>query len=241
MYGPPSRSIIVSDGSASLKGTVRCDDGSDDSIAPPKVANEAVLKGIERFETIIPVSIQLALTSTEQPEAFTFSRLSKIPRLVLELSAGHLALNNISFLVADANILYEDLLVGYAVLKHLGIDFRALLEQNREILGGIDCSPVDHPTTNANCGTFGRLCIARLQRKKSSNTDDEKKIAVFSEVKKFNRPRGNDFLQKLDVDHFPDPALLSLEKFDKEEKERKTSFLCWRERKKVFQPRTGRS
>lgn len=52
-----------------------CGDGSDNSIASPKMTNDAVMKGIGRFEAIKPMSIQSTLTSADQPEAFNFSRL----------------------------------------------------------------------------------------------------------------------------------------------------------------------
>lgn len=45
----PSCAIQVSDGSASVNGTGRTDDGSDDSIASSAIAERAVLKGIGRF------------------------------------------------------------------------------------------------------------------------------------------------------------------------------------------------
>lgn len=42
---------------------------------------------------------------------------------------------------------------------------------------------------------------------KKSNTDAEKEVRWFSDTETFNRPGGNCFLQKSDIDFFPDPAL----------------------------------
>lgn len=103
--------FVLWDGIASMKGSGRCDDGSDDSIATSKLAQQAVLKGIARLEAIDPVSIQVALTSTDKPESLTFPRVSKVPRLILERSTGRLALTNISFLLSDAALSSEDVLI----------------------------------------------------------------------------------------------------------------------------------
>lgn len=114
----------------------------------------------------------------------------------------------------------EDLLVRHLVLKHLGIDSGTLLEQNRATLESTDCSPVDHPTTNSNCGARRWLCIARLKCKTSFNMDEEKEITAFREMKKYNRPRGNYIFHKLDVHPFPDSTLFSAEESNSEEKEK---------------------
>lgn len=201
----PSCSIIISDGNVSVQGTGRCDDGSDETIASPSIAEKAVLKGIGRFEAITPVSIQVALTSSTEPETFTFSRKWLAPRIILELSTGRLALRNVSFLVADAHLSCEDILLGYPVLQHLGIDSRTLLERNRSILDGTDCSPVSHPSIDKQGGLLGRLLIARLQRVKDtiSNSDTSQKLDI-------NRPRANYFDHKSDLDPFPNPNLVDL-------------------------------
>lgn len=102
MEASPSWPLVVSDGIASMLGTERCDDGRDDRIASASVGQEAVLKGIGRFEAIDLVFTQVVLTSNEKPESVTFSRLWKVFRVILLLSSGILSLTNISFLVCDA-------------------------------------------------------------------------------------------------------------------------------------------
>lgn len=145
-------------------GLARTDDGSDDSIASPGLAQAAVMKGIGSFEPIEPVQIQVALKEGEEADVFTFSRTWLVPRLVLELSSGRLALRNVSFLVADKDLSCEDLLIGLPVLRHLEIDSRTMLERNRAILDGTDCSSVGITTATDNVGTLGRLMVARLDQ-----------------------------------------------------------------------------
>lgn len=106
----------------SVNGGWRCDDGSDDSIASSNFPEKSVLKGIERFEAIEPVNIQIIITWKEKPGTFKFSRKLQAPRLVSELSARLLALNKVYFLVADDEISCKDLLVGFSVLHSLSID-----------------------------------------------------------------------------------------------------------------------
>lgn len=69
-----------------------------------------------------------------------------MPRLLLHLSVGPLALLNINFLVADAELTEHDLLIGQPVLKHLGIDSKTTLENNRAQLNEMDCSCVVRDT-----------------------------------------------------------------------------------------------
>lgn len=105
-----------------------------------------MLQGIGRLEQIKSVTIKVALTNTSQGGDYQFSRVWKLPRLVMELSTGRMALNNIAFLISDAKLASEDLLIGLPLLRHLGIDSRTLLERNRAQLDGADCSSVPTPS-----------------------------------------------------------------------------------------------
>lgn len=95
---------------------------------------------------ITAVSIQVALTPSDKPETFNFSRVRIITSLVLKLSTGRLSLKNFSFVVADADNSCEDVPVGHSVLRHQGIDSRNLLERYRAVLEGPECSSVGHPS-----------------------------------------------------------------------------------------------
>lgn len=55
-------------------------------------------------------------------------------RIVLHISYERLALNNIRFIVADEELVCEDIFIGVSVLLHLLIDTKVLLENNRVYL-----------------------------------------------------------------------------------------------------------
>ena len=136
--GKPSCPMILSDGLASLERHGICDDGSDDTIVSPKLAETAVLKGIGKLKAITPITLSVALKSQTEAETFSFSRSWTVPRTVLQLSSGQLALTNVTFLVADNELTCEDILIGNPLLKHLKIYMRTLLEENRAQLDGSD-------------------------------------------------------------------------------------------------------
>lgn len=80
----------------------RCDDGVDESIVSPRLAESAVLNGIAKLKKIKPVTVQVALKDEKEAQLFTFLRWWAVSRLVLHLSVGPFALLNVTFLVADA-------------------------------------------------------------------------------------------------------------------------------------------
>lgn len=110
------------DGPTSHAGVGRCGDGSDDSIVSPALTQAAVLKGIGRMASIAPVKIQVALKGTETPATFTLLRTWCVPRLVLQLSSRSKSLVNVTFLVAVDETACDGLLVGFPVIRWLGID-----------------------------------------------------------------------------------------------------------------------
>lgn len=211
----PSCPMVVPDGIAPLNGNCRCDDGSDGSIASPVLAQNAVLKGIWRFEAIAPVSIQVVLTPTNKAQKFRYSRIWKVPRLVMKLPAGRLALNNMSFLAADGDLICEGLLIGLPLLRHLGIDSQTLFERERAALDGIDCSTVQHPSTSDKCDSLRRLTIACLQRVKSefeldTEPDYDGKEAIETRPLDTARRRPKDSAQRSEEDTYPDPSLIDI-------------------------------
>eukprot|EP00171_Calliarthron_tuberculosum_P022654 IDg22654t1 len=114
----PSTHARINDDNASMPVIVRCDDGSDDTLACPTVAEKAVLMGIGKMSAITPIAIKVALVKEGASPEFTFSRLWKIPEIVLELHAGRLALKNVAFLVCDDNLTSEPIIIGRPVLAH---------------------------------------------------------------------------------------------------------------------------
>lgn len=75
IHTPISCAIQVTDGSTTVQGIGRSDDGSDDSIESAAIAEKVVLKVIGRYEAIKPKSVQVVLKSDEEPQKFIFSRL----------------------------------------------------------------------------------------------------------------------------------------------------------------------
>lgn len=57
--------MTLSDVTASLEEIRRCDDGSDENIANPCVADKAVLMAIGRMEAIATVRLKVALSKAE--------------------------------------------------------------------------------------------------------------------------------------------------------------------------------
>lgn len=92
------------------------------------------------MELIYTVRLKVALNKKDQTEEYTFSRSWTAPSTGLRLSAGRLALKNITFVVADDQLESEDLFVCLPVLQHLRFDTKTLLEDNIEVLNGTDCN-----------------------------------------------------------------------------------------------------
>lgn len=191
LLASPSFQVNVMDGTESMTANGRTDDGSDESIVSSRFAEKAVLNGIGKMTKIDKVSLQVALKEDETAQSFTFSRRWTPPRTVLRLVAGPLALVNVTFLVADADLAVEDLLIGLPVLQHLGVDTKSLLENKRDVLNGTDCSTVKPHITG---GHVSRLMIARLNRMTNEDFDA--------------RPRVNYYDVRDEEDPFPDKSLL---------------------------------
>lgn len=115
-----------------------------------------------------------------------------------------MTLLNVSFLVADNEIACEDLLVGLPVLRHLGTDFRTLLERNWSTLHVTDCASVFQC---AAPGSLGRLMIARLNHRTNSTST---KPSGDQEPDP-HRPLGDHFAHEYGWDPFTDPSLIYLD------------------------------
>lgn len=59
--------------------------------------------------------------------------------MVMQLASGQLCLAKISFLVPDDDKAFEKIIFGLPVLRHLQVDTRTLLENNRSALDGFEC------------------------------------------------------------------------------------------------------
>lgn len=63
---------------------------------------------------------------------------------------------NISFLVADVDLVCEHVLIGRPVLQHLRVDNYTLSDNNRFALNASDCSEAGNPTVALAKGYMSR-------------------------------------------------------------------------------------
>lgn len=153
---------------------------------------------------IDPVQLRVALQESEEAPRFSFSRKWTVPRLVLQLSSGRMALLNITSLVADDHLACEDLLVVLPVLQHLGIDTRTLLERNWNTLSGTDCSDNKSTHDARNCGSLERLIVDKKENEDAEATDHHKVVPDPSQI-----CAGYD-AQRVEIDPFPDPSMIDV-------------------------------
>lgn len=160
-----------------MNATGRCDDGSNDRITSFVVAQEAALKRIGRLKAIKPIATQVALSSSDKAKSFQHSRVRNVPRLVMELSSGHLILADISFLVSDAALANKDVLIGLPVFQYVFIASHTLLKRSHKMLDCNDYFPVQKPSVYKTCGLLRPLITALHQRvsgHEPSDHDDPK-------------------------------------------------------------------
>lgn len=197
----PSISVTVSDGSSSKFCNGRCNDGADESIVSSKIAKSAVVHRTGKISMIEPVRLQNALTSGEEAQTFSFSHTWTSPRTVLYLSVGQLALVGVTFVVADDDLACEDMHIGHPVLHHLQVEPKTLLEHNRAVLDGTDCSSVRNNVLNDQGGRVSRIMIACLNRVLGDGSE-------ASDQPSLGRSRVKYYQARSEADPFPDPSLL---------------------------------
>lgn len=90
------------------------------------------------------------------------------PRTILHLVARVLALINTTFLVCDADLAVQNLLICLPALEHLSVDTKSLLEQRRDVLDGADCPAIMAKLSDDH---ISRLMIARLNRISRENLE----------------------------------------------------------------------
>lgn len=177
--------IILKDDRALLDCFVRCDDGTDESIASPRLTESEILSGIGKLRKINPVTIQVAVKDNIEALKFTFSREWNVPRLIMHLSVGLLALPNTMFFVADAALAENDLLIVQTVLKHLGLDSKTMLKNNHAQLNETDYSGVPRDTETSSSVDLILMAIVRkvnnkeimeIGKDKKDKTDTSKDI-----------------------------------------------------------------
>lgn len=107
--------------------------------------------------SIGPVIIQAAIGQDSKAQTFTFSPEWSVLGLILNLPADQIAVLNISFFVADAEFLCEDLLASSLVLRYMRIDSRSLLEQQPERLQNLSLIILDYGEICCCTSLLGRL------------------------------------------------------------------------------------
>ena len=157
-------------GNASVEIRGQCDDGSDDSLVSSKIANAVVIKSIRFIKSIKKVELSVALKKGDTAHVFSFSRVWHVPRTILQLSSGNLAVLNVSYLVADDELVDEGLLIGRSVLEHLKVDTKRSLEENRESLDGTDFASVGYRTIPKNGGYVSRIMALRDNQLRNSES-----------------------------------------------------------------------
>lgn len=146
---------------------------------------------------------------------FTFSRTWTPPRDVLKLCGGLLALLSVRYLVADAGLPVEDLLICVLVIFLFGVDTETLLEDLRNIFNGSDCSAWEPTGNNDKGGPLSQLMIARLNRIPNSavfeSRDYEMQIISISISNTQPIPSRHEFVNYFEVreekDPFPDTSV----------------------------------
>ena len=205
IHSSPGCLFTLSDNDAEVTCKGRCDDGSDETLISPRIAERAALQGIGKINSIAKVSVQVALKEDSSAETFTFSRSLSVPRTLMDLSSGQLELLNFTFLIADGDLADEDLLIGQPILAHLGIDSRTMLENNRSSLDVTDCSKISTIATDKS-SKVGRVLLARI----SKNTGISRSPSVENKLDP-NRPKSDYTANRNDPDPFPNPSLIDIE------------------------------
>lgn len=178
---PPTKSketdiVTVADGLNSLNVKGRCDDGADDSLVSKGIVEKGVQMGIGHIQKIPRTEMPMPVLGKDTaPIVIECHRAWHVPRTILHVASGALALRHIVYLVIEGELTPENLVVGRPVLSHLGVDTETLLSQNRETLHEQDCSNVGNPTAFS-----GRLKLNRIttvdtpthQNGNSSNSED---------------------------------------------------------------------
>ena len=160
------------------------------------------------MKIIQPIMLQVALKSSDKAHTFKFSTSLTVPRTVIHVTAGQMALRNVKFLVADTELTNEDLLVGHPVLAHLGIDSKTMIEKSLDRLDGTDCS--DLMSKCMDTPSVGRLLNAHIQGMCGGPIKPPQVPNQISSA----RPREKYFACRSSVDPFPDSYLLEIEDLD---------------------------
>lgn len=166
-----------------------------------------------------------------------------------------MVLRNILFLISDASLASEDILIGLPVLKHLEIDSRALLERNCAHLDGMNYSSFPLPSASDKRSSLGRIMIGRLERSEtedmacydcdiSESCEEETKStsilqaawpSTAKDTHDLGRPSSNYYVNRFNDNPFPDLNLMDLDGPSKAKHE-ENDIACMVQRAKKILP-----
>lgn len=116
----------------------RTNNGSHETIVSKYFEQRTLLNGIGNANKIGPIKLQVRLKDESNAKRFSFSCTWIVPRIILRMTAGHLALLKVTDLVPEIELEAEELLMGLPILQKLRSDMKSKLEQNRVDLNWIE-------------------------------------------------------------------------------------------------------
>lgn len=158
----PACTITLSDSIVPKEVIGRCGDGSYDRGVWPRATEKAVLEGIGCMEPNRLVVVHVALHPCETTQISTFSRLWTSSRTVLHLPSNHLVVHNLAFLVADGDLLCENMVFEYPNLQHLRTDSKMFRENGRSASAVTDCKSVRSSTVNSVGRTGSSMTACKM-------------------------------------------------------------------------------
>lgn len=200
MLSTPSMKIRVEDGGEFVDTVGRTDDGRHESIVSPGLAERAVLNSIVKMTKVENLSLQVALKEVDKVQLSSFSGAWAPPCIFLHLGSCLLALTNVRFLVSDADLLAEKILIGAPNLLHLGVDTKTMLKCDRTRIDRSDYSVTDH---RKSLGSISRLMIERRNRVIGNTENAEKaqaRVDYFKPRRDENPFLGDSLLDPIDAE-----------------------------------------
>lgn len=193
----------VSNDVALLHNTDRYDDGRDESIVSPKLVKNAVLRKVVPMTAIKAVRLRVVIKASEDAQSLTLCRSRTFSRTVVNPESRQLALINVVFLVTDDELVRELLIIRLSVSHYLHVEKFTLLENNRAVIDGPDCSHNNNPSTESRFETIKQMMIACLNCRQTpeDRTDSVKPVLVDRHCVNYRTTR-------TDEDSFADPSLL---------------------------------
>lgn len=103
----------------------------------------------------------------------------------------------------------EELLIGLPVLHHLQVETKTLLENNRAILDGSDCSQIGNPCTSDGGGIVSRMMLVRMKRTETGRSEAEVDVQLSA-----TRAKVKYYIARPERDPFPDLSLIDVDQHE---------------------------